>query len=400
MTKRLKRNWHSNMTQNTLNMTFIITTIAILLPFYIGAVVMLIHFVYLVWINRKSLINQIRNLGWIGFFILYAAIVSLANRNYIGLAISLLLFLFAIYFSSYLELFSAKLYVQLLKTISIGSLFVGLYNIINYIKYVSENNYSLLYILQTSNPQFRAEATFFNANYYGLFCIFALLICIYLWNYTHSRKLRFIYGLTIIINFISIIMTASRMLLPTVVIATFVLVVFINKRLALTFLGIGILGVVVIILNPSLFPRFESLAYGFEDRLGLWNTGWNIFLTRPLTGRGPLAYVNFYYLFINETDIHSHQLLIDSLANYGLFGIFILFNALIPYFRKLIEAIKEPSIRLEVGLILAFIVAVVVHGLVDVSIFWLQTGFVFLVVCLCPTDKMEEIHLYQLENLA
>ncbi|MGO4937209.1 O-antigen ligase family protein [Fundicoccus sp. Sow4_H7] len=399
MNKLRHLNNHSDIESNRQNRLFIMTTVAILLPFYIGAVVLIVHFLYLIWTNRKKLIQQIKEMGWIAVFILYTALVSLENRNYIGLAISLALFLVALYFSSYLESFSAKLYISLLKTISYGSFFVGIFNLVNYIIYIVKNNLSIFYILQTSNPQFRAEATFFNANYYGLFCIFSILISIYLLNYTREQRLRMFHALIISINLISIIMTASRMLLPTVVIAIFVLVFFIHKRIALVLLGTGLLGLIGVMLFPTLFPRFETLAYGFEDRFGLWNTGWNIFLTKPLTGRGPLSYINFYYLFINETDMHAHQLLIDSLANYGLFGIFILFNALFDYVNRLIEALKISEIRLEVGLVLAFIVAVLVHGLVDVSIFWLQTGFVFLIVCLCPTESMLKVRYEQLKKL-
>ena len=148
---------------------------------------------------------------------------------------------------------------------------------------------------------------------------------------------------------------------------------------------------VLLILNPSLLPRLSSIHLGLDDRLEIWQAGWNIFAMSPLLGRGPLSYAKYYYLFDSRATMHSHQVLIDTLANYGLFGVLILVAIATPFLRQLLQKYHDKTVRREFGLVTSMLVAVAVHGLMDVSVFWVQTGYIFLLVILAPLLKFKEM---------
>lgn len=364
----------------------IYSTMSIVLPFFISGPIVFIILMILIYQYRSRLLEAIKPLSpWLVFFT-YAEVVALINYNFLGAILPLGFLLFAIFFWIYRQIIHRDLFVLLMKILSVESGLISLHAIGTYFKFLLERSLPWTYIITEGSPQFRAESFFFNANYFGLYIVMAIVITIYWFT---IAKTKWEYSLILLIlglNGISVILTASRMLIPTVLIGAFVVLWFNYRRTAMAFLMLGVVGLVTIILKPSIFPRFESLAYGFEDRFMIWSNGWEIFKTRPLTGRGPLAYINFYYLFTNEADMHSHQILIDFLANYGIFGLLIFINALTPFIRTLMAQLKLTYKTKDFALLVAMGVLVLVHGLMDVSIVWLQTGYVFLLIACSPIE--------------
>lgn len=369
----------------------IAASIAILLPFFIGAPILIIILAYFCWHDRLELNQTIEKLGWFGIFIAYSVLVSLINRNWIGGLATIAVALIALFFVYYQRKLNAELYVLLLKIFCWGSIPLAVMSIYQYLVYSYSNGYDLFYIFKYHNPQTRAEATFFNANYYGLYCVFVLVIAMYLFKRSHFKHTRLLSVIVLALNSITIILTASRWLLPTVLVAVVWIIYFLNRKYALIAIGAGVIGMGVLLINPDLLPRLTTLAYAFEDRFIIWDTGWNIFLTEPLTGRGTMSYVNYYYLFVDEGKMHSHQLLIDTLANFGIYGVMILCMSVTDFFRRMLAALSDRSIRDEVGLITCFVVVVLFHGIMDMAIFWLQTGFIFLAVVSVPTEVLKKV---------
>lgn len=369
----------------------IAAAIAILLPFFIGAPILLTILGHFCWRDRAQLKQTIKSMGWTGIFLIYSMIVSLINRNWIGVLAIVAVALIVLFFIYYRKKVNAELYVLLLKVFCWGSIPLALMSLYQYLLYAYSNGYDMFYIFKYHNPQTRAEATFFNANYYGLYCIFAVVIALYLFKRSHFKHTRILSALVLLLNTISIILTASRWLLPTVVVAVVWLIYFLNRKYALIAISASVLGMIVLLMNPDLLPRLTTLAYAFEDRFIIWETAWNIFLTEPLFGRGAMSYVNYYYLFVDEGKMHAHQLLIDTLANFGLYGLMILCVSFTNFFREMLAGLKDKSIRDEIGLITCFVVVVMFHGLMDMAIFWLQTGFIFLAVVSVPRDILKKV---------
>lgn len=362
-----------------------ILTASILLPFYIHIPLLVITVIYLIVRNHALILFNFTQQKWLSIFILYVLVVSLLNRNFFGALITLAFFLFTVYFSSYLEWLTAKRYLNILNIVALGSILVALVAFYDYLKYVFTHGYTIFYIFQYANVQTRAEATFFNANYYGLFCVFAIVIAMYLlFKGSFGKKYRYFYYIAILFNFISIVLTASRTLLPVLAAVVVWFIFWTQRRYFWMALGLAIAGALLIIIKPELLPRLTSIAYAFEDRFDLWSVGWEIFKSNPIFGRGTLSYMSFYYLYTDKADMHAHNLYINSLADYGIVGIGILAILLKDFGKTLVRLAIFKKYRLEFALISGIVAAVLIHGLIDVSIFWVQTGYIFIAVCLVP----------------
>ena len=363
---------------------FLVLALSILLPFFIGGPILLIGACLLMYRHRSTLREEILSKGWLMIFILFTFLVALAFRNYIGAAVAVALFFMAMVFGYYYQQITAQLLLNQIKIFVWGSIPLALESCLAYAYYVFTNGYDLLYIFKYPNPQIRAEATFFNPNYYGLFIAMVVVMAFYLLIKSQDKLHRTLAALALFVNFIALILTASRWAIPTVLLGIVVMAFFWKPVLSwlLAFATGGV--ILALLVRPDLLPRFTSLAHAFDDRFTIWQAGWQMFETSPLLGRGPMAYLNAYYLFVDEGKMHAHQLFIDSLANYGLVGIMLLIMAFSNYFRRLAVTILNKKIRLELGLVIAILLTVLFHGAMDVGVFWLQTGYLFLSVLVVP----------------
>ena len=368
-----------------------IVTAGIVLPFYISSVIMALALGRFIWCNRQQWTEQLFSMKYLIGFIIMTGVNSLFNRNYPGAFVAVALFLVALFFRYYTYIVTPQLYRNLLRILSLSS-FVALGKAVwDYAHFVITQKFSWLYIVHEASPQFRAESTLFNANYFGLYCIFIILINIYLWSVESRWRWILIYAMSIGLSGVGIVLTASRMVYPALFVAVVWLVFFLNRHFG-KIVAFGAIAIaVLLILNPSLLPRLSSIRLGLDDRLEIWQAGWNIFAMSPLLGRGPLSYAKYYYLFDSRATMHSHQVLIDTLANYGLFGVLILVAIATPFLRQLLQKYHDKTVRREFGLVTSMLVAVAVHGLMDVSVFWVQTGYIFLLVILAPLLKFKEM---------
>lgn len=222
---------------------FYIVSIAILLPIYLHAVVLLLAITYLIWQKRSLTMRTFIKNKWLSIFILYVLIVSLINRNYIGVLITLVFFLFVIYFSSYLKWVTVERYLKTLNIFVLGSIPVAIYALLVYVSYVFREGYTLLYVFQYANVQTRAESTFFNPNYYGLYCIFAINIGMYLLlKSDYAKRFKAYYYLSFVLNIMSILLTASRMVFPTVAVAIVWFVFWTKRSYVWYMLGLAAVG--------------------------------------------------------------------------------------------------------------------------------------------------------------
>lgn len=378
---------------------FALISLSILFPFYISSLVTALGAGVLFFTHYKELKEAFLKTHWLGIFIFYSLLVGLFYQNWIGVGVGVVMFLFAMLFYFYQRYLTFELYQFNLKVFVFGSIPLALLSYYKYSRDVLKNGYDLLYIFKYHNPQTRAEATFFNPNYYGLYIAMVLIMAIYLFSQNQNRRFRWVMVLTILMNLMSLILTGSRWSIPTVIVGAVIMLFFLKPKLAwgLGFLLVG--GFIALLIRPDLLPRFTTLAHGFEDRFAIWQVGWNLFLTSPIVGRGPMTYVNFYYLFADKGKMHAHQLLVDCLANYGLVGMMLLVMAFSRYFRQLFRGIFNPQIRPEMGLVVATVLTVLFHGLMDVGIFWIQTGYIFLALVTVTPTQLQHFKTKEADSL-
>ncbi|MBG9988986.1 O-antigen ligase family protein [Aerococcaceae bacterium DSM 111176] len=388
----------TNNTLKTFNWLIVLLAVGLLLPFFTNIIVVLFVIVSLLFQNRKTLRQDIKQLGWLNVFIIFNLIISAVNQNILGMLLSLVFLILGLLFVYYRRYLTAPILILILKIFLVGSIILAIYAFIVYAHYSLTHGYGILYVFKYAAIQTRAEATFFNANYYGLYCVFMVLTAIYFLLKVPTKRWKVISGIAIAANIVSIILTASRFFPITLIVAVVMMLIFVDKRWAYTALGLGAVVIIALIIKPELMPRLENLDYAFEDRFDLWDVGISIFKTSPIFGRGAMSYQNFYYLFTDDADMHAHSLYVDTLANYGIVGIILISMIFRPLVKSMFKLYKNKSLRPEFGLLFGFIVNVFFHGIIDFAIFWVQTGLIFLMVVLVPNEVIEDLANYSSDS--
>ena len=376
---------------------FMVAFFSLMLPFYIHIPILICALIILTISYKETIVDALKSQPTFLTFLVLNAGTSLFYRNWLGAGTSLAFLLVSIFFIIYNQIVTPKFFYQIIKRLFLTSGLVVIWELFNYRRYLIQHNETWQYVFTSPNPYYRAQASFVNANYYGLICVFMILIGMYLLFKTHSVKKKLFYLIIIALNGLGMIMTASRMFIPTLLIGVAVFSFFKSPRLARRSLLVACLVIGLIILNPSWLPRMQSISYGIEDRLSIWKVGWKIFQLNPLLGKGAFSYRTNYYLFTNKGLMHSHQLLIDILANYGLIGLFLLWDSFIPILRKVNHLRRQTTARLESGVVISVLLCVLIHSVVDVSIIWLQTSFILLLIISAPEAVYLELDSMQID---
>ncbi len=370
---------------------YLLTMLAMLISFYLGSLVFIGLTLYYIYQNRKQVLTYIRQ-DWVIFlFMIYTLAVAAYNQNMVGCLLPLVYLLMYFYFKIYYQKIDSNTYFTILKIVSLSAIPLTLICVYIYLSYALEHGYGVFYVFKYNALQTRAEATFFNANYYGLFCAFSWAASLYLMKKEKNMTWYCLGGFALLANAISVVLTASRMLPPTIILTSLWMLVWMDRRWLKYILACIVLGLALVMVKPSLIPRIDSIAYAFQDRFNLWAVGLQIFMSHPLIGRGSMAFMNFYYLYSDYAQMHAHSLYINSLADFGLIGTGMILWMLKPLFGNIKTLYRDKDLRLEFALISGLIVAVLVHGIMDVAIFWIQTAFVFLSLIMISSEKLKKI---------
>ena len=363
----------------------------IILPFYLSVPLML-WTIYQIFKQAPQVWrSHLKDNRWWIIFIIYSLVVALVRQNYIGAVVSLCFLGFAYLFNYYRSWIRAEVYLKLLHFHVLASGFLAIYAIFVYVKYSLDHHYGIFYIFRYNNIQTRAEATFFNANYYGLYCLFVIAIILYLHRKVQVKRVQGIYMGVLVLNLIAIILTGSRWLWPSVIFVIGVFYLMLNLRWLKYILGGVVAVIVTIIVKPNILPRVDSLAYAFKDRWTLWSGGWGLFTWRPFFGTGAMTYMTYYYLFTDNGNMHSHNLFIDVLANYGIIGAVILVFAIFRWAFRYRYLLHNHACRLEMVFLVTCLLIIGFHGLMDVAILWVQTAYVALMILTIPPQALLEL---------
>lgn len=229
-------------------------------------------------------------------------------------------------------------------------------------------------------PNYRPVSVFDNANYYGMIIEFVVIIALYR-AFTNSELSAF-YFAVIGLNFIGLYLTASFSSFVALFCAvTLMLLLKKQHRMAFGFIAAVGLFTVLMAVFPQLLPRgSEAIDHTFAQRLSIWSASIKGIKQHPFFGRGIMAYQMIYEQFSGYKTYHCHNLFLDILLNFGVTGLI----ALGIYFgvqARLLYLRFRNNICMDMNILLtAASVAVLVHGLTDVTILWIQTGALFALI--------------------
>ncbi len=232
----------------------------------------------------------------------------------------------------------------------------------------------------------RVASIFFNENYYGTVIEFVVIIALFLLFKSTKRKARILYTLVIIVNIAGLYLSQCRTAYISIALSILVFTYFhIDKKQFLKILLVLFSFFLVIMLcskivDHDFLNRFDlsTLFNDIDFRIGIWKNAFHSIAEYPLLGRGYYAYPAVISEIPGGTHywaIHAHNLFIELMMDFGLVGAIFLIVFCIGAVNACTKACKTAQDKTCGALILSAILSIVIHGMLDITVIFPQTGF-------------------------
>ena len=372
------------------------------LPFYITLIIHAIELIIL--LKRGELVEAYKNTKasyFILFFCALLAIVSLFYQNYLGILVTvgiLMLGSFAVYYRQHI---SAESFEFFMDTTLILSLVAALVAIIQYFIILHRFNIDGFELIIFNTPKNRVDSFYFNANYYAMMIEFWVGIAFYkILRLTQEEHVNFKkiggYCIIILINLFTLVLSGCRTAWPAMLAGLAIMLLFAHfyKLFGLIVAG-GMASAGFLFTHKSYIPRASNITKYLGVRQKIWRATLASIKDHPLFGEGPLTYMHIWKQYNGHNTQHAHNIFLDPPLSFGIVGILMI----LPYF---ISCIKRTYITYKlhkndtlVALIIGLIVMTYIHGLLDYTIFFIQTSFTLFMVISSFDIYREEIDMYK-----
>ena len=363
--------------------------LSIFLPFYLFVVVFCLYIISLIFTgDMKSILQKMGEHPMLLLFLGYSTIVSIFSQNWMGLVASVGMFLFTVFFLHYQSILSHKFFRLILQLVLFGSVLSAAFASLEHFQIVKKFNYAFLSPNMQVWHQNRAEVTFFNPNYYGIICCFCIMIAFYLFTTTKLNWLKIFCVMAGFVNLFGLNFTQNRTAFPAIIAGAIIYLFTTIKNWKAFWLSIGVFAIgLSFLFSSDLGVRMGTLDSSMEERISIWDAGMALFKQNPFWGEGPLTYMHSYPRIHAPYHEHAHSLYIDTILSYGIVGTILLVLSSVAPVRMMMDMSQESGKRPIIGLYLSFLTVVAVHGIFDLALFWIQSGFIFLLVmCSIPLE--------------
>ncbi|HEU3375184.1 TPA: O-antigen ligase family protein [Streptococcus pneumoniae] len=363
--------------------------LSIFLPFYLFVVVLCLYIISLIFTGyMKSILQKMGEHPMLLLFLSYSTVISILAQNWMGLVASVGMFLFTIFFLHYQSILSHKFFRLILQFVLFGSVLSAAFASLEHFQIVKKFNYAFLSPNMQVWHQNRAEVTFFNPNYYGIICCFCIMIAFYLFTTTKLNWLKVFCVIAGFVNLFGLNFTQNRTAFPAIIAGAIIYLFTTIKNWKAFWLSIGVFAIgLSFLFSSDLGVRMGTLDSSMEERISIWDAGMALFKQNPFWGEGPLTYMNSYPRIHAPYHEHAHSLYIDTILSYGIVGTILLVLSSVAPVRLMMDMSQESGKRPIIGLYLSFLTVVAVHGIFDLALFWIQSGFIFLLVmCSIPLE--------------
>lgn len=372
------------------------------LPFYITLIIHAIELIIL--LKRGELVEAYKKTSASYFILLFCAllaIVSLFYQNYLGILVTvgiLMLGSFAVYYRQHI---SAESFEFFMDTTLILSLVAALVAIIQYFIILHRFNIDGFELIIFNTPKNRVDSFYFNANYYAMMIEFWVGIAFYkILRLTQEEHVNFKkiggYCIIILINLFTLVLSGCRTAWPAMLAGLAIMLLFAHfyKLFGLIVAG-GMASAGFLFTHKSYIPRASNITKYLGVRQKIWRAAIASIKDHPLFGEGPLTYMHIWKQYNGHNTQHAHNIFLDPPLSFGIVGILLI----LPYF---ISCIKRTYITYKlhkndtlVALIIGLIVMTYIHGLLDYTIFFIQTSFTLFMVISSFDIYREEIDMYK-----
>ncbi|HEV3596022.1 O-antigen ligase family protein [Streptococcus pneumoniae] len=363
--------------------------LSIFLPFYLFVVVLCLYIISLIFTgDMKSILQKMGEHPMLLLFLSYSTVISILAQNWMGLVASVGMFLFTIFFLHYQSILSHKFFRLILQFVLFGSVLSAAFASLEHFQIVKKFNYAFLSPNMQVWHQNRAEVTFFNPNYYGIICCFCIMIAFYLFTTTKLNWLKVFCVIAGFVNLFGLNFTQNRTAFPAIIAGAIIYLFTTIKNWKAFWLSIGVFAIgLSFLFSGDLGVRMGTLDSSMEERISIWDAGMALFKQNPFWGEGPLTYMHSYPRIHAPYHEHAHSLYIDTILSYGIVGTILLVLSSVAPVRLMMDMSQESGKRPIIGLYLSFLTVVAVHGIFDLALFWIQSGFIFLLVmCSIPLE--------------
>ncbi|CAH9179459.1 O-Antigen Polymerase family [Streptococcus pneumoniae] len=363
--------------------------LSIFLPFYLFVVVLCLYIISLIFTgDMKSILQKMGEHPMLLLFLSYSTVISILAQNWMGLVASVGMFLFTIFFLHYQSILSHKFFRLILQFVLFGSVLSAAFASLEHFQIVKKFNYAFLSPNMQVWHQNRAEVTFFNPNYYGIICCFCIMIAFYLFTTTKLNWLKVFCVIAGFVNLFGLNFTQNRTAFPAIIAGAIIYLFTTIKNWKAFWLSIGVFAIgLSFLFSSDLGVRMGTLDSSMEERISIWDAGMALFKQNPFWGEGPLTYMHSYPRIHAPYHEHAHSLYIDTILSYGIVGTILLVLSSAAPVRLMMDMSQESGKRPIIGLYLSFLTVVAVHGIFDLALFWIQSGFIFLLVmCSIPLE--------------
>lgn len=372
------------------------------LPFYITLIIHAIELIIL--LKRGELVEAYKNTKasyFILFFCALLAIVSLFYQNYLGILVTvgiLMLGSFAVYYRQHI---SAESFEFFMDTTLILSLVAALVAIIQYFIILHRFNIDGFELIIFNTPKNRVDSFYFNANYYAMMIEFWVGIAFYkILRLTQEEHVNFKkiggYCIIILINLFTLVLSGCRTAWPAMLAGLAIMLLFAHfyKLFGLIVAG-GMASAGFLFTHKSYIPRASNITKYLGVRQKIWRAALASIKDHPLFGEGPLTYMHIWKQYNGHNTQHAHNIFLDPPLSFGIVGILMILPYLISCIKRTYITYKLHKNDTLVALIIGLIVMTYIHGLLDYTIFFIQTSFTLFMVISSFDIYREEIDMYK-----
>ncbi len=229
---------------------------------------------------------------------------------------------------------------------------------------------------------------YLHPNYLGTVSAIIAVLCVY--RFFTNPKQRIGYIFSGVCCLICIVLTGSMFAYIEMTVAAFVMLFVARKWKTLSiFTACIALTAVAVYFIPSLIPRLTQADGTLSMRMQIWRASYEMFKQASLFGRGVLSYLHIYTtqgsvngIYMPQSQ-HAHSILLDSLISYGIIGTGLFIAYFVAVWKKAAVAVWRNRRSLEAALTVGILVGVIVHGIIDVTLMWVQPGLLFVTVISC-----------------
>lgn len=227
---------------------------------------------------------------------------------------------------------------------------------------------------------YRCTAYFGNANYFGALMAAIIIICAHKIVSQNGKPL--FYYIVAFIALVNIYLSGSLFAIIELVIGVAIyLLLTKHYRLFCLMVICGSLGIMLITTLPELLPRLSESGEATSYRVHIWGIIIREIKSRPFFGKGFMSYNLIKKLYEGSYDtVHSHNLALDSLLNFGIFGTILLGSTLYYIIRRIVRVYVAENGNEIAAIAIAFLAAIVSHSFTDITFFWIQTGIFYVIV--------------------